>query len=299
MLALAAGCGSEQQDDTITASRAPRKGPTIAIGSFNFPESQLLAEAYGQKLVADGFAVSQRLNLGPRQVVEPALTSGQIDFIPEYLGAVLAYVTKNPAAATDDVQEMYRELVRAYAKDDITVLRPSRARDDQGYAVTRQIADRYGVRSLEDLKPLAPGWVLGGPPECPVVPECLPGLKKAYGLEFKEFRPLDASGPLTVLAMQGGQIQVGVMFTTSGFIPGAHLVELVDPKHLASAQNVVPVVRQEIVDAYGDALARSVDAVSRRLTTEALAKLNKRIAVDHEDPRAVAARWLRAEGLAK
>ena len=46
--------------------------------------------------------------------------------------------------------------------------------------------------------------VLGGPPECPNRPFCLQGLEKTYGLQFKEFKPLDVAGPLTVEALKNG-----------------------------------------------------------------------------------------------
>ena len=61
---------------------------------------------------------------------------------------------------------------------------------------------------------IASTLVLGGPPECPERPFCLLGLEETYGLEFKEFTPLDAGGPLTVQALTGGQIQVGLLFTS-------------------------------------------------------------------------------------
>ena len=90
---------------------------------------------------------------------------------------------------------------------------------------------------------------LGGPPECPERPFCLLGLKDTYGLEFAEFVPLDAGGPLTVTALTGGQIDVGLLFTSDPAIATNSFVLLEDDKQLQLADNIVPVVRQDVLDA--------------------------------------------------
>ena len=139
--------------------------------------------------------------------------------------------------------------------------------------------------------------VLGGPPECPKRPYCPIGLKKTYGLTFKSFKPLDAGGPLTVAALDQNKIQVGVLFTTSGVIASKGWVLLKDDKKLQPADNVTPVLRNEIADAYGKTLTDLVNAVSAKITTEVLTDLNKQTDIDQKDPDDVAMSWLESENL--
>jgi glycine betaine/choline ABC-type transport system substrate-binding protein len=135
---------------------------------------------------------------------------------------------------------------------------------------------------------------LGGPPECPERPFCLLGLRDTYGLEFKEFVPLDAGGPLTVEALTGGQVQVGLLFTSDPAIVANGFVLLEDDKALQLADNIVPVVRQEILDAK-PAVADVLNAVISKLTQEELTKLNKAVTVDQLPVADVARDWLAAQ----
>jgi osmoprotectant transport system substrate-binding protein len=139
--------------------------------------------------------------------------------------------------------------------------------------------------------------VLGGAPECPQRPFCLIGLKKTYGLTFKSFKPLDAGGPLTVAALDQNKIQIGELFTTSGVIASKGWVLLQDDKKLQPADNVTPVLRNEIVTAYGKAMTDLVNGVSAKLTTKILTDLNKQTDIDQKDPEAVAKSWLESNNL--
>jgi osmoprotectant transport system substrate-binding protein len=135
---------------------------------------------------------------------------------------------------------------------------------------------------------------LGGPPECPERPFCLPGLKDVYGIEFGEFKPLDVGGPLTVEALRSGDIDVGLLFSTSSVIGDEGWVVLEDDKHLQAADNITPVVRSDVVD---DAITARLNTISAALTTENVTELNGRVEIDGEDPADVAADFLDSEGL--
>jgi glycine betaine/choline ABC-type transport system substrate-binding protein len=136
--------------------------------------------------------------------------------------------------------------------------------------------------------------VLGGPPECPERPFCLVGLQETYGLEFKEFVPLDAGGPLTVQALTGGQIQVGLLFTSDPAIATNGFVLLQDDKQLQLADNLIPVVRKDIVDA-NPGVADVLNTIMSRLTQEELTNLNKAVTVDARAPGEVATEWITAQ----
>jgi osmoprotectant transport system substrate-binding protein len=137
--------------------------------------------------------------------------------------------------------------------------------------------------------------VLGGPPECPQRPFCLKGLEGTYGLEFKEFKPLDAGGPLTVAALQNGDIQVGLLFTSDPAIAANGFVLLQDDKGLQLADNVVPVVRKEVLDASPD-VATLLNSISAKLTQPELTALNKAVVVDGTSSADAATKWLTDNG---
>jgi len=139
--------------------------------------------------------------------------------------------------------------------------------------------------------------VLGGAPECPTRPYCLPGLEKTYGLKFKSFKPLDSGGPLTAAAIKRGTVQVGELFTTSGVIAANGWVLLEDDKNLQPADNVTPVLNNKITAAYGQPLEDLVDSISAKITTEGLTDLNKQTDIDQKDPADVAQGWLKDNDL--
>jgi len=75
--------------------------PTVKVGSTNFYEQGILAEAYSQILEANGYTVERKFNLGNREIVQPAIESGQIDIDAEYLATLLVFVDKSAKASTD------------------------------------------------------------------------------------------------------------------------------------------------------------------------------------------------------
>jgi len=148
-----------------------------------------------------------------------------------------------------------------------------------------------------DSSTIAGTLILGGPPECPQRPFCAVGLEETYGLTFKEFKPLDSGGPITVEAVKNGQVDVGVLFTSDPAIAVNGFVLLEDDKSLQLADNLVPVLRQEVLDATPEA-AKILDELSSKLTQEALTELNKQVAVDQVDPADAAKAWLATLSLA-
>jgi glycine betaine/choline ABC-type transport system substrate-binding protein len=143
-------------------------------------------------------------------------------------------------------------------------------------------------------EPVASQLILGGPPECPKRPFCIPGLKETYGIEFEDFQPLDVGGPLTVKALQAGRIDVALLFTTSSVVKDENWVILEDDKDLQPVEAITPVVNKEAVDG---TLTELLNEVSSKLSTEKQLELNGRVELDGEDPADVAADFLKQEGV--
>jgi osmoprotectant transport system substrate-binding protein len=172
---------------------------------------------------------------------------------------------------------------------------PARAQDNNAIVVTARTAAHYHLRSIADLAPVARRLVFGGPPECPKRPYCLEGLERTYGLHFKDFAATDAGGPLTLQALLAGQVDVGLLFTTDPKIAKHHLVVLTDSRALQPAENITPLVSGRTVRRQGPRLLAALDAVSARLSTVTLRRLDARISEDGLAPREVAGQWLETQ----
>ncbi len=262
---------------------------TITVGGFNFPESSILAELYGQALEHDGYTVHYKLLLGTREVVAPAIKSGQIDVSPGYAATDLEYYNNGAGEASGDVTATVDKLNSHLQSIGLQALTPSSAVDQNAFAVTKEIQQKYNLTKLSDLAPIGNQLVLGAGPECPTRPFCLPGLEKTYGIHFKDFKALDTDGPATRAAFKSGVIQVGLVFSSDADLNQLGLVVLQDDKHLENADNVVPIIRQA---AASDEVKKVLDAVDAGLTTADLVNMNGQVQLQHEDADAVAKAYL-------
>jgi osmoprotectant transport system substrate-binding protein len=263
----------------------------VVVTSFNFSESRLVAEIYAQALEHAGVPVHRQFELGPRELVHPAMAQGFVDVVPEYLGSALRSVGGGEATDAGDPAAAREALRAALEPWPVEVLDPSPAEDQNGFAVTRARSDALGLHTIGDLSTHAATLVLGGPPECPSRPLCLLGLERVYGMRFARFLPL-ATQAQEQTALDEGVIDVAVVFTTDGRLADPGLVLLDDDRHLQPAENLVPLVSTRAVRRYGRRVIDALDAVSSRLTTENLRFLNWRVDVAGKDPAVEARGWL-------
>ncbi|WP_017625699.1 ABC transporter substrate-binding protein [Nocardiopsis chromatogenes] len=286
-LALAASaCGGE---DPYADGGGGGGSGVITVGSADFPESALLANVYAQALEAAGNEVETKLNIGSREVYYDQVESGAISVLPEYNGGILLYL--DPEAESGSTEET-SERAAAELPDGLSILDSSPAENKDSVTVTQETADEEGLTEIGDLKDVADGMDIGGPPEFETRPQGLPGLKDVYGVEFGGFRSLDPA--LVPTALSDGDVQAANLFTTDPAIASEGFVTLEDPENLFGAQNVVPLIH----DASVPREAREVlNRVSAELTTEDLVEMNERVGVEHESADAVAADWLADAGL--
>lgn len=297
---IACGSGGGSSSSGGGSPTAQGKG-TITVASANFPENVIIANMYADVLRKAGYDVKTKLNLGNRELYLRALGSGEVDLVPDYLGTLTTFLAgqqdpKAPSPASGDLATTFQALKPLLERRKLVAYQYSPAADQNAFAVTRATADRYRLATLSDLgKPDVAGQlVLGGPPECPQRPFCKPGLEKTYGAQFKGFRSLDAGGPLTLNAIEKGQVGIGLVFSSDGVVASKGLVVLDDDKKLQTADNVVPVVR---ADKASPELAAALGRVNQALTTDKLKELNKKVGVDKEDPADVADQFLKDNGL--
>jgi len=290
-LALAA-CGSSSPSKSNNPLGASSAKGTVVIGSANFPENELLAQIYSTALTAKGVKVTDKFNIGAREVYYPEIAKGAITIIPEYNGALLT-TSVDPTSTAATTAEVDGAL-RAKLPSTLEILAPSSAQDADSVTVTQAFAAKHHLKSIADLKPIAHTVTFGGPPECNTRADCIPGLKKHYGLVFKKFIPTDESGPVTITDLKNGKVQAADLFTTTPQIATDHFVSLADPKFNFAAQNVVPLVYKPGVDAK---IVGILNAISTKLTTPALLAMDKALVVSHASYSQVAAGFLAQEGL--
>jgi osmoprotectant transport system substrate-binding protein len=282
---FAAACGDDDDD-------AERSGPRILVGAQDFGESAILAEIYAQVLDDAGYEVDEVSVGGFRDLLLGAFDSGEVNFSPEYAASLLEFLNGQAGEATGDVDETVGKLRPLLTERGLVALAPSSAVDTNSFVVTRETAEEHGLEKLSDLAGKESQLTLGGPQDCETNPFCIPGLREVYDVDLSgNFVPLDAG--LVATALAGGEIDVAVLFSTDGRIAEEGWVLLEDDRSMLAADNVVPVLAQALIDAYGDELVELVDSVSAKLTTEALIELNRRYDVDKDDADDIAEDWIR------
>jgi osmoprotectant transport system substrate-binding protein len=271
----------------------PASGPTITIGSLDTTASVITATLYADVLTQAGARVTLRMGPGGgsglRPAVEAAVASGQLDLYPDDAGALVRFLDAGDTAAATATSTAVPALRRLLAPARVTVLDPAPALDTEVFAVTRATAAADHLTTLSSLQPVAAKLVLGGPPGCPGAAQCQMGLETTYGLHFKSFTSLDDAGPITVAALQGGEVQVAPLSSDDGSVLGNGFVALVDDKHLLDADNLIPVIRTAVATR---PVRDALDRLSAQLTTDQISELSIAVNRDHEPPASVARRWL-------
>ncbi|MET9172076.1 ABC transporter substrate-binding protein [Streptomyces misionensis] len=291
--ALLAGCSSHSgKSDPLSGGKA--SGGEVVVGSNNFPESTLLADIYGEALKAKGIKVTYKPNIGSRETTYGLLKNGSLSVLPEYNGALLAYL--DPKATPKSAEET-TAAIKAKLDAKLTLLAPSAAEDKDSLAVNAATARKYHLTdksTIADLKGVAKDLVIGGSPEFQTRQQGLVGLKSVYGLDFKSFKALDAGSTLTQTALKKDDVQVADIFSTDPTIAKEKFVALKDPENLFGFQNVQPLVVKSAVSQKG---VDELNAVSAKLDTATLLDLDAQVQNQRKDPLDVAKTWLKSAGL--
>ena len=292
LLGLTACGGSDDplasSTPTGSASASASGGP-IVVGGANFSESTLLAEIYAGALKAKGIDATTKLNIGSREIYLRALEDDSVQVFPEYTGALAFNYDK--AYTGTDPDEVYAHVQEVLPKT-LVVLDKSAAEDNDSMVVTKKTATEKNLKTVDDLKAVAGDFTLTAPPEFKERPQGIPGLEKTYGVKFGSFRPLTGQG--IVQALKNGQADVANIYSTDPAIAANDFVALEDTKKNFGSQNIVPLVRADRAEEVKAAL----NAVSAKLTTEAISDMLKQTDIDKKDPKTVAEAFLKANGLA-
>jgi len=287
-------CGAAQKTGVAGATKTLSK-PTVIIGTKNFPEEWILGQLYDQALTAKGFHVVLKNDIGPTEVVDPAITSGKINFYPEYTGTIVLDVQKaktapKTAAATYTAAKKFEET------RGLTLLKPTPFYDSDTFTMLTSTAHKLGVKTISDMK--GKSFSYAGYPECDKRITCILGMKKIYHLTKIKFIPIGTISVYTLLDQ--GKATAGDGFSTDPQQGEKKYTALIDNKHIFGFQNVAPVVSQKLLKgSSGAALAAICNKVSSDLSLKAMIAMNTAYVVDKASAKQIAQGFLKANGLLK
>jgi osmoprotectant transport system substrate-binding protein len=296
-MALSACGGSSNPLSTApaTGGATSAAGGNLVIGSADFPESQIIAEVYAGALNGAGVTASTKPNIGSREVYFKAVQDGSVDVIPDYSGNLLLHVSKD--ATEVSAEDIYKALP-GKLPESLGVLNAAKAEDKDAMVVTKATAEKYQLKSIEDLAKVCSEIVVGAPATFAERAYGLPGLQKNYNCAPKKLEPFsDGGGAVTLKALLSDQVQVADIYTTTPSIADNDLVVLEDPKNNFIAQQVLPLYNKSKMT---DAAKAALNAVSNVLTTEDLINLNRAVSGDQKQGAKEAAEaWLKDKGIVK
>jgi osmoprotectant transport system substrate-binding protein len=303
MAALAVGCGDDDEPSSSSgggtgsssSSEQPGEGkPAVTIGTKDFTEEFVLGNLYAQALEAKGFKVNLKENIGSTEIIDKALTSGEIDGYPEYTGVSLSVVAKNDilAESPEQTQQLVKEFYEGRGQ---VVSEATPFQDTDAIATTKEFASENGLTKVEDLKKLD-SFTIGARPEFKSRFNGLKGMEQVYGIENAKFKQL-ALG-LQYPSLDKGDVDSANVFSTDAQLASGKYTVLEDPKGVFGFQNVYFVINKDKYDALGgQEFMGVINEVNALLTEEAMTSMNAAVDLDKKKPAEVAQAFLAANNL--
>jgi osmoprotectant transport system substrate-binding protein len=190
----------------------------ITIGTQSFAEASTLGEVYKEVLTKAGYTASVK-KIGLRNLLEPALESGEVQVVPEYAASLTQFLLQKDKdttqTASTEIDKTMAVLKPLALKHGFTALDPADATDQNAYAVTKASSDAYGLKTMSDVasKCGTTGITFGAASNCPSNPFCAAAIKTTYGITIS-FKSYDPDGPLTRAAVKQGKVLIGEVFSS-------------------------------------------------------------------------------------
>jgi glycine betaine/choline ABC-type transport system substrate-binding protein len=302
-LAACGGGGSSSTtaggSDNLIQSNPDNANTTITVGSKNFTEEYILGQIYAQALKAAGYNVDTKLNLGSETIALKAIKDGQISGYPEYTSTALGSFFSVPAnKIPSDATDAYDQAKADLAKEGLVAYPPTPFADSNAVGLLTSTANDLGVSKISDLQGKSQDLVLAGAPECRERIDCLAGLEKNYGLQFKEFKPVDIGLRYTVL--DKGDADLSILFTSDAQLANSNKYTILeDDKGLIPAGNVIFIADKQVAEQAGPDFGATIEKVQQNLTLPVIQELNSRVDIDKQEPAAVAHQYLKSSGYVK
>jgi osmoprotectant transport system substrate-binding protein len=290
---------------TVTAAQAQ-----VVVSSKIDTEGGVIGNIILQVLKANNVPVTDKVQLGDTKVVRSAIIAGQIDIYPEYTGNGAFFLTQEAGADPllwNDAAKGYAEVKKLdYDQNKIVWLTPAPANNTWGVALRQDVADPNHIVTWTDFGK----WVAGGgnvklaaSAEFVSSAAALPSFEKTYGFTLKPDQLITLSGGdtaafIAAAANQTSGANAAVVYGTDGGIAPSNLVALVDDKGVQPVYNPAPIVREAVLKQYPQ-IETLLAPVMAKLDLKTLQTLNGRVQVGGEAAAAVAADWLKTQGIVK
>jgi glycine betaine/choline ABC-type transport system substrate-binding protein len=303
LAASVAACGSSSSStttsgasDNLIQSNPDNGNVTVTVGSKNFTEEYILGQIYAQALKAAGYNVKTKLNLGSETIALKAIKDGEISGYPEYTSTALGSFFQVPAnKIPSDVTQAYDMAKSDLAKEGLVAYPPTPFADANAVGTLTSTANKLGLKDISDLKGKSQDLTLAGSPECRARIDCLAGLEKNYGLQFKKFTPVDIGLRYTVL--DKGDADLSILFTSDAMLANSNKYTILnDDKGLIPAGNVIFIASKKVADQAGPDFGATIEKVQQNLTLPVIQELNSRVDIDKQEPAAVAHEYLKSSG---
>ena len=288
--------GTSASSDNLIQSNSQNGDVSITVGSKNFTEEYILGEIYAQGLEAAGYDVKTKLNLGSETIAKKAIQDGQISGYPEYTSTALGTFFQVPAnKIPSDPQQAYDKAKAELAKEGLVAYPPTPFADSNAVGTLTSTADKLGLKTISDLKGKSQNMVLAGSPECRERIDCLVGLEQNYGLQFKQFKPVDIGLRYTVL--DKGDADLSIVFTSDAMLANSNKYTILeDNKGLIPAGNVIFIASKKVANEAGPDFGATIQKVQGNLTLPVIQELNSRVDIDKEEPAKVTHDYLVQSG---
>lgn len=270
------------------------RGPVIRIATKNFAEQLILGEVMAQLLEAHtDLRIERRFNLGGTLLIHQAMLQGEVDIYPEYTGT--AYLLLLGCSESGTAEEIYQRVQADYlSRFHLQWLSPFGFENTNTIAVSAELAQRYGLAKVSDLKPIAHQLVMALPSENVERADGLPALAKAYGFTFKQYKEMEIG--LMYKALNAGQVDGAILFTTDGRLLEAPVILLKDDQHFFLPYYAAPIVRADLLKQYPEIKA-VLERLSNRLNNRLMQQMNYQVEHLQRAPAVVAREFLHQQGL--
>ncbi|MFI5179600.1 MAG: ABC transporter permease/substrate-binding protein [Vicinamibacterales bacterium] len=276
----------------LTSGLAARRASgAIVVGSKNFTEQIVLGELLAQTIERAGVPVDRRLNLGGTLICDRALVTGDIDVYVEYTGTALTAVFHEPVTRADS-STVFGSVRERYARTGRTLLPPLGFNNTFAILVRGADARSRALHSIDDAARESPHWRAGFGYEFVERSDGYAGLVRAYGLRFPDApRVMDLT--LSYRALAAGQVDLIAGDATAGLIKGLDLVQLEDTRHYFPPYDAAVVARADVLLGHPEVRA-ALERLSGRVSAADMRAMNYAADVEHRDPSAIAAAFLRS-----
>ena len=279
----------------VTACGGGSDGPKINVGSKAFTEQSIIGNMYEMVLDDAGFDADYS-PIGGTNENHAALTSGEIDVYPEYIGSALTTILGQEFNPDMSAEQIYQTVKEDYAAEfDVAVLEPTSFNNTYAIVMPKDRANELGIKTLSDISQKANELTLGTTVEFAERGDGLPGLKNVYGgMNFKEVVALDPG--LLYSGIDEGEIDVTSGFGTDGQIEANNLVALEDDKNLWPPYPAAAFVRQEVLEEHPK-VADKLNQVAQLLDSETMRNLNWEVAGNGKEASEVAREFLEQKNI--